>query len=109
MGPPLLDGQTACRRRSVRRSYPWLESRSIAYTRRVGRLSILLIAAAILAPRPAWAQIEVGQGGISDYEQRYGPPVEVNLDDLVQESSSYMDRSVRTKGRLDFGTSVAGA
>lgn len=75
----------------------------------MGRLSILLIAAAILAPRPAWAQIEVGQGGISDYEQRYGPPVEVNLDDLVQESSSYMDRSVRTKGRLDFGTSVAGA
>lgn len=66
------------------------------------RTSTVLIAAAILVPAAARAQIQVGPGGVSDYQMRYGEPVEVSLDDLIQDAASYQDRAVRTRGRLDF-------
>ena len=37
-----------------------------------------------------------------DYEARYGEPVEVRLDDLIQNPGQYEGRSVRTSGRLDL-------
>lgn len=43
----------------------------------------------------------------SDYEARFGPPVDVALDDLVGGGASYEGRAIRTKGRLeivDLGT-----
>jgi hypothetical protein len=40
--------------------------------------------------------------GMSRYETMYGSPVDVSLDDLVQNSAPYENRAVRTKGRLDI-------
>jgi Bacterial Ig-like domain len=37
-----------------------------------------------------------------NYEARYGTPVDVQLDDLIQNPSQYLQRSVRTTGRLDL-------
>jgi Bacterial Ig-like domain len=60
-----------------------------------------------LAAAPVAAQIAIGQD-VSRYELLYGQPVDVALDDLVLESSSYQDRAIRTKGRLDFGSDQTG-
>jgi hypothetical protein len=62
-----------------------------------------VLAAVVLSalPRPAAAQISVGEGDTSRYDSLYGKPIDVSIDDLVQESSSYANRAVRTKGRLD--------
>jgi len=49
----------------------------------------------------------VGQG-VNDYQSRYGDPVEVSIDDLVQDAASYQDRAVRTHGRLDLVSSLGG-
>jgi hypothetical protein len=56
--------------------------------------SLLLLAA------PARAQVEAGGG--SRYEAMFGAPVDVTLDDLVQSPTSYQDRAVRTKGRVEL-------
>jgi hypothetical protein len=61
-----------------------------------------LVGAALVAPAPARAQVSVGQG-VSDYQALYGDPVEVSLDDLVQDAASYQERAVRTHGRLEMG------
>lgn len=37
-----------------------------------------------------------------NYEARYGEPVDVRLDDLIQNPSQYLRRAVRTSGRLDL-------
>ena len=60
-------------------------------------LALLLPGASVLA-----------QGG---YESRYGPPVDVRLDDLIQNPSQYLRRAVRTTGRLDLAnvTGVSGS
>ena len=42
----------------------------------------------------------------SDYEARYGEPVDVRLDDLLQNPEQYQGRAVRTSGRLDLSTSM---
>src|SRR3954453_2319543 len=63
-----------------------------------GALVLLLAATA----RPAAAQIAIGEGDTSRYDALYGKPVDVSIDDLVQESSAYANRAVRTKGRLDM-------
>ena len=36
------------------------------------------------------------------YEQRYGAPIDVSLDMLVEMPESYQDRSIRTSGNLDY-------
>ncbi|MCM2254450.1 MAG: Ig-like domain-containing protein [Vicinamibacteria bacterium] len=62
----------------------------------VHRLALSLCAALTLSvAAPAVAQMD-------DYEARFGPPVDVALDDLVGSGASYQDRAVRTKGRLEM-------
>jgi hypothetical protein len=47
------------------------------------------------------------------YENLYGEPVDVKLDDLVQDPGQYQRRSIRTSGRLDLsnttGAGISGA
>jgi hypothetical protein len=43
-------------------------------------------------------------GQDSDYEARYGKPVDVSLEDLVNTPAAYQDKAVRTSGRLSLGT-----
>lgn len=38
----------------------------------------------------------------NEYEQRFGRPVDVTLDDLIQMPEQYVKRAVRTRGRLDM-------
>ena len=52
----------------------------------------------LLAAGPAAAQ--EGQG-TTRYEAMYGVPVDVTVDDLLQNPTSYQDRAVRTHGRLE--------
>ncbi len=59
-------------------------------------ISLCLVAAAA----PAWPQTE-GRPP-SRYESLYGEPVDVSLDDLIQQTDSYVGRAVRTTGRLEF-------
>jgi hypothetical protein len=66
--------------------------------RRPGRPALLLAAlclAAGLAGAPATAQ------GVDNYEQMFGPVVDVAIDDLVHDPSVYDGRGVRTRGRLE--------
>jgi hypothetical protein len=49
---------------------------------------------------PAAAQLE-GQP-TSRYEAMFGPPVDVTIDDLVQNPVAYQERAVRTHGRMDL-------
>jgi len=71
------------------------------------RVSVWLSVLALLAVAPARAQVGFGQD-ISRYQALYGDPVEVALEDLVMESSTYQDRAVRTRGRLDFASAQRG-
>jgi Big-like domain-containing protein len=64
--------------------------------------AVLASAALATLPRPASAQIVVGEGDASRYDALYGKPVDVSIDDLVQESAEYENRAVRTHGRLDM-------
>ena len=43
-----------------------------------------------------------------NYEARYGEPVDVALDDLLQNPGQYEGRAVRTSGRLDLSNTTAG-
>ena len=43
-----------------------------------------------------------------NYEQQYGPPIDVTLNDLTFNPENYDERVVRTKGRLDMLGSVGG-
>ncbi len=43
---------------------------------------------------------------VSEYELRYGRPVDVSLTDLAMNPESYDGRAVRTSGRLDFGSGL---
>ena len=58
------------------------------------------VAFVALLAAPAAAQLE-GQP-TSRYEAMYGTPVDVTLDDLIQNPVSYQERAVRTHGRLDI-------
>ena len=60
------------------------------------------MAGALALSRPVSAQISVGEGDVSRYDSLYGKPVDVAVDDLVQESVSYTNRAVRTHGRLEL-------
>ena len=58
--------------------------------------------ALVLLALPAVAQqVELGSP-MNRYELRYGTPVEVSITDLVQSPDSYVDRAVRTHGRLSL-------
>lgn len=62
---------------------------------------LLTLAGALALSRPVSAQIEVGED-VSRYDSLYGKPVDVAVDDLVQESVSYTNRAVHTHGRLEL-------
>ena len=64
--------------------------------------ALLTVAGALGLSRPVSAQISVGEGDVSRYDALYGKPVDVAVDDLVQESVSYTNRAVRTHGRLEL-------
>jgi Big-like domain-containing protein len=65
-------------------------------------LAVFLTAACALGTAgPASAQISVGED-IDRYDSLYGKPVDVAIDDLVQESVAYTNRAVRTHGRLEL-------
>ncbi len=59
------------------------------------------LALALLAALSPWASAQGGQP-TNRYEMQYGDPVDVTITDLVQSPSAYENRSVRTKGRLNF-------
>ncbi|HYU44337.1 MAG TPA: Ig-like domain-containing protein [Vicinamibacteria bacterium] len=65
--------------------------------------AVLTAAWALGLSRPVSAQISVGEGNVDRYDALYGQPVDVAVDDLVQESTSYLSRAVRTHGRLELG------
>jgi Big-like domain-containing protein len=65
-------------------------------------LAALLTAASALGlALPVSAQVAVGED-LSRYDALYGKPVDVAVDDLVQESAAYTNRAVRTHGRLEL-------
>src|SRR5260370_42243943 len=64
-------------------------------------LALLTMAGALALGRPVSAQISTGDD-VSRYDSLYGKPVDVAVDDLVQESVSYTNRAVRTHGRLEL-------
>jgi hypothetical protein len=63
--------------------------------------ALLTMAGALGLSRPVSAQVSVGED-IDRYDALYGKPVDVSVDDLVQESVSYTNRAVRTHGRLEL-------
>ena len=65
------------------------------------------LAFALLAmPASALAQVYAGPA-YDSYEQQYGPPVPVPLEDLVNNPGQYYNRSVKTEGRLDFASNTS--
>src|SRR5262245_37547212 len=65
-------------------------------------LAVFLTAAGFLGTAwPASAQISVGED-VDRYDSLYGKPVDVAVDDLVQESVAYTNRAVKTHGRLEL-------
>ena len=70
--------------------------------RRLGALAFVLL----LVPAALRAQVAVGPGGAS-YEDQYGQPVAVRLEDLIQNPGQYYRRSVKTNGRLDFASNTS--
>ena len=58
------------------------------------------VALAVLLSGTAFAQQSQGTG-TSRYEQMYGPPADVSIEDLVHNPDAYDQRPVRTTGRLD--------
>src|SRR5215468_7436821 len=55
----------------------------------LGLLLLLILPAGLLAQA-------------NEYEMRYGEPVDVTLNDLLQNPDPYLDRSVRTHGTLEM-------
>jgi hypothetical protein len=65
-------------------------------------LTASLAAMGLFALVPAaHAQISIGED-VSRYENLYGTPVDVSIDDIVSGSAAYTNRAVRTHGRLDL-------
>jgi hypothetical protein len=61
-----------------------------------------LLLAAFGAALPAHPQ-GVSTGEVySEYEMRYGDPVEVSISDLISTPTAYNERAVRTRGRLEM-------
>jgi hypothetical protein len=68
---------------------------------RLATLALALLA----APAAALAQVYAGPA-YDSYEQQYGPPVAVSLEDLINNPGQYYNRSIKTKGRLDFASNT---
>lgn len=69
----------------------------------VSRAGLLLAATAFLLPHaPAAAQVAMGTP--NSYEARFGEPVDVDLDELIQNSGQYARRAIHTSGRLDLAS-----
>lgn len=67
--------------------------------------ALLILLAVVLAATaaPVTGQIEIGEGNTSRYDQMYGTPVEVQIDDLVSVGGgTYSGRAIRTHGRLEM-------
>jgi hypothetical protein len=65
------------------------------------------LAAALLAlPAGAFAQVYAGPA-YDSYEQQYGPPVPVRLEELINNPGLYYNRSIKTEGRLDFASNTS--
>ena len=72
------------------------------------RLPVPLASLLLLLPPPAAVRAQVVMGPASDsYEQQYGEPVQVRLEELIRNPDLYRNRSVRTNGRLDFAANVS--
>ena len=68
------------------------------------RLAALAFAC-LAMPAAALAQIYAGPA-YDSYEQQYGPPVAVRLEELINNPGQYYNRSVKTEGRLDFASNT---
>jgi len=60
----------------------------------------------VLAASTATAQELIQSGDIDRYEYQFGRPVDVTLNDLINNPSSYEGRAVKTRGNIDMGTSL---
>ena len=71
------------------------------------RVAAALLAGAAMAgvSTPAHAQM-IGGGDVSRYDALYGTPADVTVDDLVNGSTAYVGRAVRTHGRLDMAMDI---
>lgn len=67
----------------------------------MGPLRIAVALALVASVAAAAQQVEMG-APMNQYEMRYGTPVHVSITDLVQSPDSYVDRAVRTHGRLNL-------
>lgn len=65
------------------------------------RRAAAALAGALLAGALALAQ---GGGDPGRYESQYGPPVDVELDDILQDPQHYDTRAIRTNGQLEMST-----
>lgn len=76
---------------------------ALDYTRpmRPRRLLVLFFAASA-AVLPARSQTIGESETYSQYEMRYGDPVEVSISDLIQTPTAYEGRAVRTRGRFEM-------
>jgi hypothetical protein len=64
------------------------------------------LAAFFALPAALLAQITAGPA-YDSYEQQYGPPVPVRLEELINNPGQYYRRSVKTEGRLDFASNTS--
>ena len=69
-------------------------------------LASVLLAGAVAAVLATPAQAQMMGGDVSRYDALYGTPVDVTVDDLVNESAAYVGRAVRTHGRLDMSMDI---
>jgi hypothetical protein len=70
----------------------------------VSRAGLLLAVEALLLPHAPAAAQAVAMGTPNSYEAQFGEPVNVELDELIQNSGQYQRRAVRTSGRLDLAS-----
>jgi hypothetical protein len=71
-----------------------------------GRGAVLYAAAAVVLAAAVRGAPQTSYGRESQYEQLYGNPIDVSLTDLENNPEAYMNRAVRTRGRLEMGPSI---
>jgi hypothetical protein len=71
-----------------------------------GRAAVLSAATALLMLAAVRGAPQTSYGRESQYEQLYGNPVDVSLTDLENNPEAYVNRAVRTRGRLEMGPSI---
>ncbi len=79
---------------------------ALDYTRPMrSRRALTLFLATFAAALPARPQGVSSSETYSQYEMRFGDPVEVSISDLVNTPTAYQDRAVRVRGRLQLDAS----